>query len=450
MNIEHILSLAEGKTVEFKENSSASQNILKTIVSFSNTAGGVLIIGIRDKDKAVIGIEDPLKETEKLANLINDCISPKIAPNIELASYRNKNLVVIQVYPGSHKPYKIKNSDLIQGIYYRVGSTNRQADQAIIEELKRSVTNKYFDELPMTTLNPEDIDFRVASSFFENKRIISKRDLEVLDLIVDYNGKKVPSIGGIILFSPEREKFFPDCWVQAGRFRGTTKSDIMDSVEIHDYPINCIERAIDFIKKHAMFSYKFEGIQRTEEWSIPMRAVREAIINAFAHCDYSQNGAPIRISIFDDRLEIENPGLLPFGVTIDDIIEGISKIRNKVIVRVLHELGYIEKWGIGIASMIKSCQDAGLPSPEFKEISTRFRVTIYTRAINLPKIDPVDQQIIDAIKNLDGLSTSQIAPLIGLSSRSTRERLKRLIDLNYVYESGTGPYDPNKKYKTRK
>jgi len=77
-------------------------------------------------------------------------------------------------------------------------------------------------------------------------------------------------------------------------------------------------------------------------------------------------------------------------------------------------------------------------------------MTIYTRAINLPKIDPVDQQIIDAIKNLDGLSTSQIAPLIGLSSRSTRERLKRLIDLNYVYESGTGPYDPNKKYKIRK
>ena len=161
MNIDHILSLSEGKTVEFKENSAASHNIIKTLVSFSNTAGGILVIGIRNSDKAVIGIGDPLKEEEKLANLINDCISPKIVPNIEIASYRNKNLLLIQVYPGSHKPYQIKNSDPTMGIYYRVGSTNRQADQAIIEELKRSVTNKYFDELPMVDLNPEAIDFRV-------------------------------------------------------------------------------------------------------------------------------------------------------------------------------------------------------------------------------------------------------------------------------------------------
>lgn len=447
MNIDHVLSVSEGKTVEFKENSASTQNIIKTLVAFSNTAGGTLVIGIRDSDKAIIGIEDPLTEEEKLANLINDCISPKIVPNIEIASYRNKNLILIQVYPGAHKPYQIKNSDSPMGVYYRVGSTNRQADQSIIEELKRSVTNKYFDELPMVDLNPEAIDFRVASGFFENKRVLSKKDLATLDLVVDYNGKEVPSTGGVILFSPDREKYFPDCWVQAGRFRGATKSDIVDSVEIHDYPINCIERAVEFIKKHAMLAYKIEGIQRTEEWSIPIRAVREAIINAFAHCDYSQKGAPIRISIFDDRLEIENPGLLPFGVTINDIIDGISKIRNKVIVRVLHELGYIEKWGIGVASMMKSCEEAGLPPPEFKEISTRFRVTIHTKVIARPKIDTIDQKIIDVINEFGGLSTSQIASNVGLSSRTIRERLKHLLDLNYIYEIGTGPYDPNKKYK---
>lgn len=449
MNIEYILSLPESKTLEFKENSLATKNIVKTIIAFSNTAGGILIIGVRDQDKSVAGINDPFHEVEKIANLINDCITPKIAANIEVVSCRNKDLLSVQIYPGPNKPYQLKNSETNMGIYYRVGSTNREADQAMIDELKRSVANKYFDEKPMLDLNPEAIDFRVASGFFENRRTLVKKDLETLELIVESHGKKVPTAGGIILFSPQREEFFPDCWVQAGRFSGTTKADILDSVEIHDYPINAIERATDFVKKHALFAYTIDGLQRTESWSIPMRAVREAIINAYAHCDYSQRGSPIRISIFDDRLEIENPGLLPFGLTIDDILEGVSKIRNKVIVRVLHELGYIEKWGIGIARMIQSCQEAGLPPPEFKELAARFRVTIYTKAINTPKIDHIDQKILDAIKNSNGLSTADISTIISLSTRTARGRIKNLLDLNLLFEVSTGPYDPNKRFKAK-
>ncbi|MBW8310086.1 MAG: helix-turn-helix domain-containing protein [Candidatus Paracaedibacteraceae bacterium] len=449
MNIEQILFAPEGKTLEFKENSSATKNIIKTLIAFSNTAGGSLIIGVKD-DKSIIGIEDPLKEVERIASLIDDSIAPKIAPNIEIISYRNKSILLIQVYPGSNKPYQIKNSPQDMGVYYRVGSTNREADLAIIGELKRSVTNKYFDELPMIELNPEAIDFRVASGFFESRRHLLPKDLETLEVMLDYQGRKVPSIGGIILFSPEREKHFPDCWVQVGRFKGSTKADIVDTLEIHDYPINCIERAMDFVKKHALLSYNLEELQRSENWSIPLQAVREAIINAFAHCDYSQKGAPIRISIFENRLEIENPGILPFGVTIPEIMEGVSKIRNKVIVRVLHELGYIEKWGIGIARMIKSCQDAGLPPPEFKEIATRFRVTLFTKAITPPRIDETDRKIIEAIRESDGLSTAEISKIIGLSGRSIRTRLKNLVNLHYLYEVGTGPFDPNKRYKIQK
>lgn len=449
MRIEQLLSLEEGKVLEFKENSKSSPNIIKTIIAFANTAGGTLILGVRDGDKALVGIDNPIKEVEKMANLINDCISPKIAPNIDVVSYRNKNLLHVQIYPGPNKPYYLKTSGISKGVYYRVGPTNREADQTMIEELKRSVTNKYFDETPMLDLNPEAIDFRVAAGFFEIKKVLSKKDLQTLELIVNSQGKKVPSIGGIILFSPRREEFFPDCWVQAGRFLGTTKSDIIDSLEIHDYPITSIERATDFVKKHSLFGYKIEELKRTEHWSIPLKAVREAIINAFAHSDYSQQGAPIRISIFDDRLEIENPGLLPFGLTVNDIMEGVSKIRNKVIVRVLHELGYIEKWGMGIARIMDACRDAGLPLPEFKEVGDRFRVTIYTKVIESPKLDKLDQEIIQIIKASGGLSTSEVAKKVGFSVRAVRERLKNLVTLNRLYVAGTGLYDPNKKFKAR-
>jgi len=449
MKIEQFLSLDEGKILEFKENSTSSHNIIKTIVAFANTAGGTLILGVRDEDKAIIGIDNPLKEVEKITNLINDCISPKISPNVDVFSYRNKSLLLVQIYPGANKPYYLKTSGIPKGVYYRVGPTNREADQTMIEELKRSVTNKYFDETPLVDLNPEAIDFRVASGFFESKRSLSKKDLETLELVVSSHGKKVPTIGGIILFSPRREELFPDCWIQAGRFAGTTKANIIDSFEIHDYPITSIEKAADFVKKHSLFGYKIEGLQRTEHWSIPINAVREAIINAFAHSDYSQRGAPIRLAIFDDRLEIENPGLLPFGLTVSDIIEGVSKIRNKVIVRVLHELGYIEKWGMGIVRIIEGCRDAGLPTPEFKEIGDRFRVIIYTTVMEPPKLDKLDQEIIQVIRTSEGLSTSEVAEKIGLSVRAVRERLKNLVTLNYLYVASTGPYDPHKKYKVR-
>lgn len=449
MTIDHLLSLTESKTLEFKENSLGTKNIIKTMVAFSNTAGGTLIIGVRDQDKALIGVADPIQEVEKITNLINDCITPKIVPNIEIFTYRDKNLISVQIYPGPDKPYQTKGH-LGNGIYYRVGPTNREADTTMVEELKRSVTNKYFDELPVLDLNPEAIDLHVASGFFARFRELTPKNLETLGVIVDRHGKKFPSKGGVILFSPHREQFFPDCWMQAGRFAGTTKAELIDALDIHDYPIHTIERAMDFVKKHAFFSYQIgDNLQRTEQWSVPLPAVREAIINAFAHCDYSQTGAPLRLSIFDDRLEIENPGLLPFGLTVEEIIDGVSKIRNRVIVRVLHELKYIERWGQGITRIIRSCQEAGLPPPEFKEIANRFRVTIYTKAQVTPQIDDVDQRILHNLDESDGLSTMEVSKRLGLSPRATRTRLKNLMDIGLIYEISTGPYDPHKRYRAR-
>jgi ATP-dependent DNA helicase RecG len=91
-------------------------------------------------------------------------------------------------------------------------------------------------------------------------------------------------------------------------------------------------------------------------------------MNAIVHADYAQQGAPIRIALFDDRIEIENPGLLPFGLTIEDIMQGVSKLRNRVIGRVFHELHLIERWGSGIQRMTSACQEAGLRAPRPKRI----------------------------------------------------------------------------------
>jgi predicted HTH transcriptional regulator len=152
-------------------------------------------------------------------------------------------------------------------------------------------------------------------------RTITLRDLETLRLVTDHQGRKVPTVGGMLLFGRERERHFPDAWIQAGRFRGADKSGIVDRAEIHSFPVSAIE----------------------------------AVINAVAHTDYAQRGAPIRVSIFEDRLEVENPGLLPFGLTIEDLHHGISKLRNRVIGRVFHTLDLIEQWGSGVQRMTAAC-----------------------------------------------------------------------------------------------
>ena len=210
--------------------------------------------------------------------------------------------------------------------------------------------------------------------------------------------------------------------------------------------MRAIEAAIAFVEKHAMHGAEIGAVRRKERWNLPPVAVREAVINAVAHTDYAQRGAPIRVSIFEDRLEVENPGLLPFGLTIEDLQYGISKLRNRVIGRVFHALGLIEQWGSGVQRMTAACREMGLAPPRFEEIAARFRVTIFTERVGSPALDETDQAIVGALAGGKGLLTSEIAGMIGLTPRATRTRLARLVGSGLVREVGTGPQDPKRRY----
>ena len=211
--------------------------------------------------------------------------------------------------------------------------------------MRRFAQGESYDEQAMPELNSEEVDFRASSELFAPVRILKRSDLETLRLITMHQGRKVPTVGGLLLFGKDRERYFPDAWIQAGRFRGTDKAHIDDHVEIRSHLPQAVEAAVGFINKHTLHGVEIGSLRRTERWSLAPAAVREAIINALAHADYAQRGAPIRISIFDDRLEVENPGLLPFGLTVDDLRRGVSKLRNRVIGRVFHELGLVRAVG---------------------------------------------------------------------------------------------------------
>ena len=446
MDLVALLKRPEGKTLEFKRDLSSPDGALKTIVAFANTAGGTLLLGVEDKSGHVRGVPQPLDLEERLANLISDQIAPRLVPEIEILPWRRTLVLAVQIYPSSTRPHYHKREGPQEGVYVRVGSTNRRADREMIEELRRFSHGEAFDEQPMPHLDSEALDFRAASDSLATVRRLTRRDLETLRLLADHQGRKVPTVGGIILFGRERERHFPDAWIQAGRFRGTDKSRIADGAELRAYPVQAIEAAIAFVEKHAMHGAEIGQVRRRERWNLPPVAVRETVINAVAHTDYAQRGAPIRVSIFDDRLEVENPGLLPFGLTIEDLHRGISKLRNRVIGRVFHALGLIEQWGSGVQRMSAACREMGLAPPLLEEIGTRFRVTIFTERVLTPALDETDQAIMGALTGGKGLLTSEIARTIGLSPRATRTRLARLVGSGLVREVGTGPQDPKRRY----
>ena len=446
MDVLDLLRQPEGKTLEFKRDLSSPKGVLRTIVAFANTAGGILLVGVDDKTGNVVGVSDPLDLEERLANLISDSISPRLVPEIEILPWRRANLLAVQVFPSANRPHFLKRKGLEEGTYVRVGSTNRRADRPLIEAMRRFANSESYDEQAMPDLSSEDLDFRAASELFAPIHRLKQSDLESLRLITFHQGKRVPTVGGILLFGRNRERYFPDAWIQAGRFEGTDKTRIADQVEIKRHLPLAVEAAVAFVNKHMLHAMEIGSVHHVDHWTLPPAAVREAIINAVAHADYSQQGAPIRLSIFSDRLEVENPGLLPFGLTVDDLRRGISKLRNRVIGRVFHELRLVEQWGSGIQRILSTCREAGLREPDFEELGTRFRVILYTRRTTEPTVDSTDQRILKLLEEAKGLSTQELASAIDLSPRATRTRLAKLVNRGLVREIGTSPQDPKRRY----
>jgi len=441
-----LLKRHEGKTLEFKRDLSSPDGILKALVAFANTAGGIVVIGVEDGSKNVRGVPDVLASEEKLASLVSDSIRPRLIPDIEVVPWRNLNVLAVQVYPSNTRPHYLQRLGPEEGVFIRVGSANRQADAGQIEELKRWNRMDSFDEQALPDLNSEALDFRAASELFAPYRRMTAQAWSTLRVTTEHQGRPVPTIGGLLLFGKDRLDRFPDAWIQAGRFAGTNRTRLLDSVEIRSLLPHAAEEAIAFTRKHLTQESVIEGARREDRWAVPLVAIREALMNAVVHADYAQRGAPIRLALFDDRIEIENPGLLPYGLTIENILQGVSKLRNRVIGRVFHELHLIEQWGSGIQRMTSACQSAGLDSPKLEEIGMHFRVTISSARVRQPHRDETDLRILALFAAGGAQSTATVAKHVGLSQRATLTRLKSMTERGLLAEIGTGPHDPKRQY----
>ncbi|MDR1861672.1 MAG: helix-turn-helix domain-containing protein [Candidatus Ancillula sp.] len=375
--LERIVNAPEGKTLEFKRDVSSPKNIVRTVVAFSNSAGGKLIVGISDSKREIVGVEDPLEEETKLANIIMHNISPRISPDIEIHTMQGKSVLVMTVYKSNNVPHFIESATITDGVYVRVGSTNRKADRDQIQELQRISQGIHFDEQAHFSANIEDLDTDFIKEQFDGVHKITEKQLENLKIIASAREKLVPTNGGIALFGTNRQNFFPDLFVQCARFRGKTRIDFVDNIEIDDYPLAAIKEVEDFIKKHALRGFRINGLKREDDWNVPIHSIREVLVNAFVHMDYSQRGTPMKIAVLDDRIEVDSPGSLLPGLTIDAIKNGSSKVRNQMVARIFKELGYFDEWGTGIPRTIREIMELGFPEPTISETGEYVRFTVW-------------------------------------------------------------------------
>jgi predicted HTH transcriptional regulator len=294
------------------------------------------------------------------------------------------------------------------------------------------------------------LDFRAAAECFAEFRRLRKSDLRNLQLVTVHQGHEVPTVGGMLLFGNDRLKHFPEAFIRAGCFAGRDKQTNLDSRDITSYLVLAIQEALQFVRRNTRRALHVEQTRSTDAWEFPLLALREAIINAVVHADYGQRGMPIRIAIFDNRIEVDNPGGLPPGLTIEDIRQGVSKLRNRVLGRVFHELHLIEQWGSGIQRMTGACREAGLPEPQFAEIGSGFRVTFLREHQLEPGVDDLNRQIIAMLRKQPDMSPSTIAGRIGRTPRATRDRLAKLAELGLIVAVGSGPRDPRKVYRLAK
>jgi ATP-dependent DNA helicase RecG len=192
---------------------------LKAVVAFANTSGGVILLGVEDKTKKITGILDVLKEEERLASLISDSISPKLIPSMEVMPWRKTHILAIEIYPSPSRPHHLNKLGSKEGVYVRVGSTNRRADSFLIDEMRRFQQVSTFDEQPMPELNSEAIDFRVASEYFKPIRKLTRPALQTLKITTGYQNRLVPTVGGILLSGANRLDHFPVAMDSGGPVR---------------------------------------------------------------------------------------------------------------------------------------------------------------------------------------------------------------------------------------
>lgn len=334
-----------------------------------------------------------------------------------------------------------------EGAFIRFGSTNRLADAKILAEIKRLKERVAFDQLPDNKHSLEDLDFELAKRLFDHTgKSFTKAAAKSLELLTEHQSKLYPSKGGLLLFGKNREGLFPDPLIRLARFEGTNKNKVLDYLDLRSPLSIALDEILAFIRRNTSIGAVIKDLRREDIPQYPLLVIREAVLNALAHTDYSVMESPIHIAIFDDRLEITNPGSMPLGMSLEIALSGVSQLRNKVLGRVFRELRLTDQWGSGLNRMIDACQQDRIKTPKFEELGQFFRVTLYPRSTPPPPSAHWHLPLMEYLEHYESISAKTAQELWQISRRAASSRLKSMCEQGILVEMSTGPRDPYKKF----
>lgn len=474
--LKKLIEKGENEKIEFKESLNMMDEIGGSVSAFSNSFGGIILIGISDK-REIKGIDIGKKTIEQLANFIKQNTDNHVYPVISIEKVNNKDIILINIKEQDEKPVFFKGV-----AYKRVGKSNHKMSASEIRKLFKESSKIYWDEKICDSAALEDIDKEKVKWFLKKAKsernfdvdseTLLEEALEKLGLMKpqnslnfgskkskkDFLGNKKLTNSSILFFGKEPQKFFIQSEVRCARFKGIEPiKPFLDMKVLGGSIYEEIDNSEKFILSNIKKEVWTEGgkIEREEKWEYPPDAIREAITNAICHRDY-ETSSNVHISIFDDRIEIWNPGNLPYPLKPADLKKPHKSIPvNPLIASKLFLIKYIEKWGTGTSDIIKYCFDEGLPEPEFREEANGFLVVLWKDILtekNLERLQLNDRQIkaIKQIKEKNKITNSNYQRINSVSERTALRELKELVEKRLLKRIGkTGRETNYVLFKTR-
>lgn len=428
----------EGYHIEFKEK--VSHNLDREIVAFANASGGEIYLGVND-DGQITGVGLSNSLSSQVYDIARNC-DPSI--QITLKPYKSQKVLAILVAEGTNKPYKCKD-----GFFLRVGPSSQKLKRDEIVSLINDSGKIHFDEAVNQRFQlPKDLSSDQLKQYLERCGI--ENSFAETDVLLSLNLAQKSKTDlqltntAALFFAKKPQQLFPEAYITAVRYKSNDRFDILDKKDFLGSPIEQIEQSLEFVIRHMDVAVSFSKIKRgttaarEDVYDYPIIAVREAIINAVTHRDYLYDGAHIYIHMYPNHIDIENPGGLYHGITVDDLGKR-SVRRNRLIADLLHRAGYIERIGSGFDRMRKVLADNQNPPLEVTATNF-FNIRFYKRSKDhdLNKFTPRQLSIYQLFQEREVLTKREIANILQISEDSVIRDLKVLLGSRLIRKEGVG------------
>jgi len=449
--MERIVRTGESETVEFKKSTAQLRPAMETLCGMLNRFGGQVLFGVSPEGR-IVGQSVSDKTFRGVSELIRHLEPPVYIAQSRVELDNGKEILILQTTPNlEQRPYVFEGRP-----YQRIGSSTsimpQKTYQRLIEERSNNLfrwENKLAPDYSFQDLDREEI-FRTIRLGIQAGRIPESIGNDVPDILnrlgLVKNNKL--SNAGVVLFGTTFLPNFPQCHLRLAHFRGINKSSFLDQRQMEGNAFRLLEEAMLFLRRNLPVSGRvIPGLfEREDEPLFPLEALREALVNAFCHRDYTIIGGAVSLAIYDDRLEIWSDGILPYELTPELLKqEHSSKPRNPIIAKVFYLRGIIESWGRGTQKIVELCLKAGQPEPEFGEKAGSVWVRFLPNDLLVPQQGTQDLSYHQR-EILEILSREASVPFRGIRERipnpppdrSLREELYHLKKLGLIDFSGFG------------